>query len=113
MPREPKKEDRDDLKIGTAVELMLSSDGWKYYERILQSKLDEKIRSALAPISPIIQPDHTVVMPDGVTHVLLGEAAKGAIIGLRLALELPRGIVLQTKALRAELFPGTATSDEE
>jgi hypothetical protein len=111
MPREPSKEDRDDLKVGKAIEEMLATPGWKIYEKILSTKIDEKIRAALSPLAPVVQPDNTVILPDGVTHVLLGEAAKGAIIGLRLALDLPRGIVHQTQALRHELFPGSANDE--
>lgn len=112
MPREPTKSDKEDLRVGKALEAMLHTDGWKIYQKLLEGHLRQKTSAALSPIAPIVQPDHTVIMPDGVTHVLLGEAAKGAIIGLRLALELPHGIVTQMKDLHQQLF-GSNPSDEE
>jgi len=110
VPREPSKEDLEDLKVGRLLEEMLASDGWKIYEKLLMKHFTEKRDQALAPIAPRIQQDGSVMFPDGVTHVLLGEAAKGAIIGIRLALELPRGIIAQMQSLRSEIIP--AKKDE-
>ncbi len=110
MPREPSKEDLEDLKVGRLLEEMLASDGWKLYEKLLTKHLVEKRDAALTPIAPKVQNDGSLFFPDGVTHVLLGEAAKGAIIGIRLALELPRGIIAQMQSLRAEIVP--AKKDE-
>jgi len=110
VPREPSKEDLEDLKVGRALEEMLVTEGWKIYEKLLTKHLVEKRDAALSPLSPRVQPDGSLFFPDGVTHVLLGEAAKGAIIGIRLALELPRGIVAQTQDLRKQVVP--AKKDE-
>lgn len=112
MPREPSKEDLEDLKKFRALRDMMNTEGWKLYEKLLRAHLEAKRDAALKPISPEILPDQTIRWPDGVTQVLLGEANKGAIIGLRLALELPRGIVTQGEALYESLF-GKPSSDEE
>lgn len=111
MPRKPTSTDLEDIKTFKDIEAMINTPGWKVYEKFLQMHIGQKTTDMLTPLSPIVQPNGQVIMPDGVCHVLLGEAAKGAIIGLRLALDFPRATVLQGKALHNELFG--PPSDEE
>lgn len=111
MPRSATKEDKEDLAKYKALEAMLASEGWKIYEKFIRLHMEQKINQSLAPLGPIPSADGMTRFPDGVTHVLLGEAAKGAIMGMRLCLEFPHATVVSGKQLHQDLF-GTP-SDEE
>lgn len=109
MPREPSKEDLADLKVGRELGELILHPGWKHYERLLSTKLKEQETYALTPLHLRLDLERL----DGVSKVLLGEAAKGAIIGLRLALDIPHGIIRQMNELRATLIPSSPAKDDE
>lgn len=88
MPKS--KEQLQDMKVARDIRDMMQTDGWKHYSRILQFHIDAKIRVAFEPMNEFME-------IDGIKHILLGESAKGAIMGLRLALSLPSGIIMQYK----------------
>lgn len=94
MPKS--KEEIQDIKIARSMEDMIHSEGWKHYSTILEHHIKMKTNEALAPVNAF------ATEVDGIKQVLVGESAKGAILGLRLALSLPSGIVQQhLKALTA------------
>lgn len=99
----PSKEDLADIKLGQEMEDLINTPGWKIYSAILQKHIDNKIRDAFLPVH---QREGSLGQQiDGVTQVLLAEASKGAIIGLRLALEIPSGIVAGSQTLRKKYNP--------
>lgn len=109
MPREPSKEDLADLKVGRELSELILHPGWKHYERLLSVKLKEQETNALTPLH--FRRDLEGL--DGVSRVLLGESAKGAIIGLRLALDIPHGIIRQMNELRASIIPSSPAKDDD
>lgn len=80
----------------------MQSDGWKVYKAILEAHIQIKRNE-------FEQPAET--MRDGISQVLRSESAKGAIMGLRLALSIPDGILSNDKILRGQL--GLTPEDEE
>lgn len=106
MPNKvPSKEDIEDMKLGAEMVDLLNSPGWKHFERLLKKHIEEKTAQALTPVHPQITPEGQVIHTDGLAMVLFGEAAKGAILGMRFALGLPSGIVLSSQALREKYSP--------
>lgn len=109
MTRTPTKEDIEDLKLSEQMRDLIATPSWKVYEKILQTHIDMKTRELLLPLHPVVnQMTGEVVVADGISHVLVGEAAKGAILGLRLALTLPSGIVAGAEEIRRKLNPSDA-----
>lgn len=103
-----RKEDAEDLRMAEEMRDLIATPAWKTFARILQGHIDEKMRAMLMPLFPVINADGTEYIRDGLAHVLVGEAAKGAIIGLRLALTLPQGIVSGAEEIRARVNPSNA-----
>lgn len=98
---------REDARIVQELEDMIRTPGWKLYVGFLEKHLEAKREEALRPIAPFqvpvgAQPQGASipvqVWPDGMGYAMSAEAAKGAIMGLRLALGLPSGIVSTHKA---------------
>lgn len=112
MPKAPSKEDIQDLKVAEHMRDLIATPGWKVYEQLLQGHLEAKIKELCMPLHPIyvIASDGSASpsQGDGIAHVLVGEAAKGAIMGLRLALSLPSGIVAGAEQIRQRLNPSDA-----
>jgi hypothetical protein len=82
---------------------MMNTDGWKVYKTILETHLQGKRNEFEQPAE---------VKVDGIAQILRSESAKGAIMGLRLALSIPEGILANEKILRGQLGL-TAREDEE
>jgi hypothetical protein len=80
---------------------MVATDGWKVYAKILEMHLQGKRNEWEQPAE---------VAVDGISQVLRSESAKGAIMGLRLALGIPGSILESDKILRKKL--GLASSGE-
>lgn len=91
------KEDVQDLRLAEHMQDLVNTPAWKIYEKILENHINEKMGQLLQPLHPIPGVEG---VRDGMAHVLVGEAAKGAIMGLRLALTLPRGIVAGAEQIR-------------
>jgi hypothetical protein len=100
--RDLTREERAELKTARVIRAMIASDGWMVYKKILESHLQAK-RNEFEQPAEIIQ--------DGISQVLRSESAKGAIMGLRLALSIPEGILGNEKILRGHL--GLAPEEEE
>lgn len=95
------KELAKDLRDASEIEDMMRTPGWKRYAELLEMHIEKQTRAALFPVSE-------AVARDGIMQVLVGESAKGAIIGLRLALQLPSDIVRGAESYRATLKPSDA-----
>ena len=100
--REPSKEEFAELATAKEIRLMLNTKGWKIYSRILEMHLQGKRNEWETPAEREL---------DGIAQVLRSESAKGAIMGLRLALQIPEGILANDRILRGQL--GLAGEDEE
>lgn len=73
---------------------MMNTPGWVLYQKALELHLQMKRNEYEAPAETGF---------DGIAQVLRSESAKGAIMGIRLALDLPQGIINQGKILSREL----------
>lgn len=108
MPRQATKEDVQDLKLAESMRDLINSPSWRVYEQLLQTHIDAKLNALLQPLHPRLSHAGDFVLDDGVAHVLVGEGAKGAIMGLRLALSLPTSIVAGAEQIRKSLDPKSA-----
>lgn len=93
--RMPTKEDAELMQAGRDVQDMLNSPGWKAYRKVLQFHYEAKIAEALAITSQL--------ETNPMARVLSRESANGAVLGLKLALELPQVIIKSGEETRAEL----------
>jgi|SRR5215472_2166822 len=100
--RELTPEERAELRTARMMRAFMQSDGWKVYKAILEAHIQMKRNE-------FEQPAET--MRDGISQVLRSESAKGAIMGLRLALSIPDGILSNDQILRGQL--GLTPEDEE
>lgn len=101
----PSKQEQEDLRVGRILETGIKGEFWRLYEKLLLAHIEGKTQELL----------QTEALPgeDGVQTLLRSERNKGAILGLRLALTLPSGIVQgQTIPLRKKLF-GHSAIDED
>lgn len=76
--------------MSNRIREMMATEGWKIYSKILENHLRDKRASAERPVK-------------GVDEAIEQNADKGAIYGLRLALEIPGGILRATDDLRVQL----------
>jgi hypothetical protein len=102
--REIPKAILQDLKVAAQIKDMIHTEGWKQYKKLLEAKLREKTDLAFLPVNAQLE-------VDGITQVLVGESAKGAIMGLRLALELPDLIVLGAERARQQFKISSSTAE--
>jgi hypothetical protein len=101
--RELTRENRAELKTANVIRAMIQTEGWRVYKTILETHLQGKRNEFEQPAE---------VAQDGIAQVLRSESAKGAIMGLRLALTIPDGILANDKILRGQLGM-TSEEDEE
>jgi hypothetical protein len=101
-PRTLTTEEKAELRTGTVIKNWINTDGWKIYRTILEAHLNSKRLELEAPAE---------VHLDGLAQALRFESAKGAIMGLRLALSIPDGIINNDKMLRHSL--GILAAGEE
>lgn len=103
-PRELTKDEKRVLRTGRVIREMMNTPGWKIYFEVLSYHLTAKRNEHEAPAE---------VSLDGIAQVLRSESAKGAIMGLRFAIELPQGMLTDADNLRVQLGePPTAGEDE-
>jgi hypothetical protein len=81
---------------------MMNTEGWRVYSQILLVHLQGKRNEFEQPAE---------ASQDGIAQVLRSESAKGAIMGLRLALSIPESILASDKILRGRL--GLAIGEDE
>ena len=99
--REITPDERAELRTADAMRDLVATKGWKVYCAILQAHLQGKRNEFEAPAE---------TSSDGISQVLRSESAKGAIMGLRLALSIPDGILSNDKILRGRL--GLTSEDD-
>jgi len=99
--RELSREQRAELRTADAIRGMLATDGWKVYKRILETHLQGERNKFETPAEREL---------DGIAQILRSEGVKGAIMGLRLALSIPEGILANEQILRQSL--GLGPEDE-
>lgn len=82
--------DKGTLRMADAFETMLRSQGWSYYTQILAAH--EKTH-----VDGIMQPTTDTA------SVYKGERDKGALAGIRLALNIPKVVCEEAAAIRKNL----------
>jgi hypothetical protein len=102
--REFSREERAELRTGKTIRLLVNTEGWQLYKKILETHL-------LGKRNEYEQPAESGF--DGIAQVLRAESAKGAIMGLRLALSIPDGILESDKVLRERLGLPRGEEDDE
>lgn len=87
-------EDIEDIKVGRALEVMVATEGWKHYERLVKIHITTKQNQVLQPFE-VTQANKASaqVLFGALDQFLSSEANKGAIMGLTLALGLPSSII--------------------
>lgn len=93
-PRDLTREERAELKTARVIRQLIATEGWRVYSQILLAHLQGKRNEFETPAESSL---------DGIAQVLRSESAKGAIMGLRLALSIPEGILANDKILRGRL----------
>jgi hypothetical protein len=83
---------------------MTNLDGWKIYKKVLETHLQGKRNEYEVPAEKDL---------DWIAQVLRAESAKGAIMGLRLALSIPEGILQSDKILREQVGLPASGEDED
>ena len=101
LRRDLTKDEKAELRAARVIRGMIATEGWKVYVAILQTHLQGKRNEFEQPAES---------SRDGIAQVLRSESAKGAIMGLRLALSIPEGILANEKILRGHLG---LTSEED
>ena len=76
--------------MSNRIREMMATEGWKIYSAILEGHLKEKRAATDRPVG-------------SVDEAIMQNADKGAIYALRLALEIPHGILKATDDLRVSL----------
>lgn len=104
QPRDLTPEERAELRTGRAIRNLLNVEGWHVYRKILEAHLLAKRNELEAPAE---------TSSDGIAQVLRFEAVKGSIIGLRLALAIPEGILSGDKMLRQTLGLAATEDDDD
>jgi hypothetical protein len=112
MAKAPTKEDLADLKMAGLMKDLIESPAWRAYSQLLELHIKKKMDQMLLPLHPIMNSNGDYTTMDGVAHVLVGESAKGAIMGLRLALSLPEGIVKGADEIRRKFIPSEVEVSE-
>jgi hypothetical protein len=102
QPHELTAEQKAELRTGRVIRSLVQSEGWRVYQKILELHLQGKRNEWEEP---------AVREADGIAQVLRAESAKGAIMGLRLALSIPEGILSNDRILRQQV--GLAGDDDE
>lgn len=98
------KEEKAELRTARVIRQMIGFDGWKVYRAILEAHLQGKRNEFEQPAESAL---------DGIAQVLRSESAKGAIMGLRLALSIPDGILANDKVLRSKLGLSAEEDDDD
>lgn len=85
------KQDKIDLKVGREVQYMLAGEGWHHVERILRIRAREMEEKILRPYSVARSLAESPLSKEDYQEMLSEQ--KGALMGLKLALDIPRAIV--------------------
>lgn len=82
--------DRGTLKMADAFETMLRSQGWDYYKQILAAHEKTHIEGIMSPTTDQ-------------ASMYKGERDKGALAGIRLALNIPTIVCAEAAMIRKNL----------
>ena|SRR6266404_4022814 len=108
------KYDIADIKVGRALQAMMATEGWQHYTRLLKLKIDEQGMAILQPFT--VKQDmkaQASVLYSAMDHFITSESVKGAIMGLRLALSLPAGIISNMEDVLSRANAGEDVEDQE
>lgn len=97
-------EQKKTLRTARVVKEMMATPGWQVYKTVLEYHLQVKRNE-------FEQPSETSL--DGIAQVLRAESAKGAIMGIRLALELAPGMITAGHNLQVQLGDTPTAGDDE
>jgi len=103
-PRDLSTEEKAELRTGRTIKHWINTDGWKVYRAILEAHLATKRAELEQPAE---------ISADGLAQALRFEAVKGAIMGLRLALAIPDGIINNDRILRQSLGLAAGAEDDD
>lgn len=102
--RELTIEQKQTLRTARVVKEMMATPGWQLYQKVLEHHLTLKRNE-------FEQPANTTL--DGIGQVLRAESAKGAIMGIRLALELAPSMIVAGHNLQVTLGDSASTAGED
>lgn len=105
-PQTPELAEQQIVSQMKVLEELLETKGWKNYEAVLRIQLAERYKLLRTPLSEVNG-------PDGLTRVAVLETVKGAIIGLELALSLPRNTIEHGKQILADRAAAAGKDKEE
>jgi hypothetical protein len=94
------RQDIIDLKVGTEVRHMLAMEGWAHLERILQQRIKEMEGAVLRPYS-VARASEAALSREDYQEIVAEK--KGALMGLKLALDIPRAIVASADDIMARI----------
>lgn len=96
-------EEREILRFARFAKEVVDSEFWKVYERTLLAQIAQREQVLLTPLTDIpLQPGEVW---DFNTRVMKSELIKGAVIGLRLALSIPKATIDHAATIVREYEP--------
>jgi len=85
------RQDRIDLKVGTEVRFALATEGWNHVEKVLKQRIKEMEAEILRPYTVARAGEASGLSREDYQEIIAEK--KGALMGLRLALDIPRAMV--------------------
>jgi len=95
------KQDRIDLKVGALVRYTLSTEGWIELEKIFKQRLKELEAEVIRTYTVARRLEEKPLAVEDYKEMVSEE--KGALMGLRLALDIPRAIVANADDILAKI----------
>lgn len=96
------------LRLSKNMQDLVATEGWREYEKVIKLQIADRERLVTVPLSSAIPAFEGMDFTTRAAHV---EVVKGALIGLRLALDLPSATIKHASDIRAEHSPGVTTDD--
>jgi hypothetical protein len=87
LKKQARDADKEDRELATVLQVLIATDGWKAYVRVLERRMQSQADKILGPSKSV----------DGCIAL---EYEKGALSGLVIARDLPSVIIAATKELR-------------
>jgi hypothetical protein len=94
------RQDRIDLKVGAEVRFALATDGWSHVEKVLKQRMKEMEAEILRPYTVAKASEASLSRED--YQEIIAEK-KGALMGLRLALDIPRAMVANAEDIHQRI----------
>lgn len=85
--RELNEDEKGTLRMGEAFNLMLKSPGWNYFQQILRTRLEVHTNSVMSQTT-------------GIAEVFASERDKGAVMALRMTLNIPLTVIKDAEEIR-------------